>query len=143
MTRPGCLAAIAAIAALYAVMSLNSAALSASLYAGTGRRSGTLPTKIFASVPETRASTIAPRSFANDAGPMVAFMSFTASQIDTTVGRCAIAPGRCALRARRGDEPDAPTFTNALPGGRRFAIRAGHEPVAGSVAPTPTVSDAP
>ena len=40
-------------------------------------------------------------------------------------------------------EPDTPTFTKALPGGSSFATRAGQDPVAGSVAPTPTVSDAP
>ena len=74
---------------------------------------------------------------------MVAFMSFTASQIDTTVGRCASAPGSCAVRACSAIDPDTPTFTNALPGGKSCAMRAGHDPVAGSVAPTPTVSDAP
>src|SRR5436309_6616823 len=134
---------MAAIAALYAPMSLNSAALSASLYAGTGRRSGTLPTKIFAAVPETSASTMAPRSLPNDAGSMVAFMSLTASQIETTVGRWASAPGSWAVRAWSAIDPDTPTFTNALPGGRSVATRAGQDPVAGSLAPTPTVSDAP
>ena len=74
---------------------------------------------------------------------MVAFMSLTASQIETTVGRCAMAPGSCAERAWSAIEPDTPTFTNALPGGKSFATRAGHEPLAGSVAPTPTASDAP
>ena len=74
---------------------------------------------------------------------MVAFMSFTASQIETTVGRCAIAPGSCAVRACTAIEPDTPTLTNALPGGSSFATRAGHDPVTGSVAPTPTASDAP
>src|SRR6266540_905758 len=88
-------------------MSRRSAALSASAYAGTGRRSGTLPTKIFAAVPDTSA------------------------------------PGSCAVRACSAIDPETPTLTNALPGGSSCARRAGHEPVAGSVAPTPTVSDAP
>ena len=74
---------------------------------------------------------------------MVAFMSFTASQIETTVGFCAIAPGSCASFAWIATDPLTPTFTNALPGGRSSASRAGHDPVAGSVAPMPTVSDAP
>ena len=95
-----------------------------------GRTSGTLPTKIFASVPETRPSTIAPRSFAND-GLDGRVLGVADREPDRDHGR--------PLRSRRQlrgarlqrDRSGTPTFTNALPGGRRFAIRAGHEPVAG------------
>src|SRR5256712_12961669 len=39
--------------------------------------------------------------------------------------------------------PGPPRFRSAAPAGRRAAIRAGHEPLTGSDAPTPTLSDAP
>jgi hypothetical protein len=70
-------------------------------------------------------------------------MSFTASQIDTTVGFCATAPGSCWSFACTATEPETPRLTYALPAGSSAATRAGHEPVVGFVAPTPTVSDAP
>ena len=40
-------------------------------------------------------------------------------------------------------EPETPRLTKAPPGGRSAATREGHEPVAGSLAPTPTASEAP
>src|SRR5207247_1271839 len=110
---------------------------------GRVRRSGTLPTKIAASLRCTRASTIPPSASAYDARSIVALRSLTASQIVTTVGRCAIAPGSCSRLACSAIDPETPRFTYAEPAGRRAAIRAGHEPLTGSDAPTPTLSDAP
>src|SRR6266542_732983 len=57
VTRPGNVAARATIAALYAVMRARSVPRSVPAYAGTGRRSGTLPTKIRASVFDASGST--------------------------------------------------------------------------------------
>src|SRR5205823_8774607 len=74
---------------------------------------------------------------------IVAWGSFTASQTVTTVGGCATAPGSCSRCACNASEPDTPRLTYAAPLGRSAAIRAGHEPRAGSTAPTPTVSKAP
>ena len=105
--------------------------------------SGTLPTNTLASVRATSASTIAPSASRYAGGATLAFMSLTASHTDTTLGRCAIAAGTCWSRACAATEPETPRFTNALPGGRKDATRAGQEPVAGSLAPTPTLSDAP
>jgi len=102
-----------------------------------------LPTKIDASLRRTRASTIPPSASAYDARSIVAFRSLTASQIVTTVGRCAIAPGSCSRPACNAIDPETPRFRYADPAGRRAAMRAGHEPLAGSAAPTPTLSDAP
>jgi len=100
-----------------------------------------LPTKIAASLRCTRASTIPPSASAYDARSIVALRSLTASQIVTTVGRCAIAPGSCSRLACSAIDPETPRFTYAEPAGRRAAIRAGHEPLTGSDAPTPTLSD--
>src|SRR5438105_5645470 len=92
----------------------------------------------------TRPSTICPSDSANDAGSIVAFRSFTASHTETTLGFCAMAPGSCCVTAWNASEPDTPRFVYAgEPAGRREATSAGHEPFAGSLAPTPTLSDAP
>src|SRR5205809_60688 len=88
--------------------------------------------------PETYASALAYVS-----GGICAFMSLTASQIETMFGRCAMARGSCCSCACGAVDPETPTLTNALPGGRCAATRAGHDPVGGSLAPTPTASDAP
>src|SRR5713101_6306812 len=89
-------------------------------------------------------STICPSDSAKDAGSSVAVRSLTASHTVTTVGFCAIAPGSCCVTACRASEPATPRFVYAGdPAGRRAATRAGHDPFAGSLAPTPTVSDAP
>jgi len=102
-----------------------------------------LPTNTLAPVLLTSVSTIAASAPPYVAGSICAFMSFTASQTETTVGRCATAAGSCWSRACAATDPDTPRFTYALPGGSSAATRAGHDPVAGSAAPTPTVSDAP
>jgi len=75
---------------------------------------------------------------------MVAFRSLTASQTETTSGFCAIAPGSCCVTAWRASEPETPRFVyGGDPAGRCDAMRAGHDPFAGSLAPTPTLSEAP
>src|SRR2546427_340967 len=92
----------------------------------------------------TRPSTICASESRNDAGSIVAFRSFTASQTETRFGFCAIAPGSCCVIACRASEPDTPRLTyGGDPAGRRAATSAGHDPLAGSLAPTPTLSDAP
>ena len=96
-----------------------------------------------ASVLRTRPSTIAPNDSPYEDASIVALRSFTASQTVTTVGRCAIAPGSCSRCACRTRDPETARFVNVEPGGMRAATRAGHEPLAGSVAPMPTESDAP
>src|SRR5256885_3043175 len=141
--RPGWRVTTEAIASLYAAICAPSAALSTSLYAGTPRTSGTLPTKIFASVRDTSADTIASRAERYVAGSIEAFMSLTASHTVTTLGRCAIAAGTCWSRACEAMEPETPRLTKAPPGGRSAATRDGQDPVAGSLAPTPTASEAP
>src|SRR4051794_9009526 len=92
----------------------------------------------------TKPSTIWPRDSANDPGSIVALRSFTASHTETRLGRCAIAPGSCCVTACTASDPDTPRFTyGGDPAGRCDATSAGQEPFAGSLAPTPTVSDAP
>src|SRR2546428_308293 len=99
---------------------------------------------IVAAVFCTRPSTICASESRNDAGSIVAFRSFTASQTETRFGFCAIAPGSCCVIACRASEPDTPRLTyGGDPAGRRAATSAGHDPLAGSLAPTPTLSDAP
>src|SRR5206468_10529358 len=59
-------------------------------------------------------------------------------------GFCAIAPGNCCVTACSARDPETPRFVyGGEPAGSREATRAGHDPFAGSLAPTPTVSDAP
>src|SRR4029078_6241329 len=100
--------------------------------------------KIVAVVFCTRPSTICPIESANDAGSIVALRSFTASHTETRVGFCAIAPGNCCVTAWSASEPETPRFVyGGDPAGSRAATRARQDPFAGSLAPTPTVSDAP
>src|SRR4029078_7779832 len=100
--------------------------------------------KIVAVVFCTRPSTICPIESANDAGSIVALRSFTASHTETRVGFCAIAPGNCCVTAWSASEPETPRVVyGGDPAGSRAATSAGQDPFAGSLAPTPTVSDAP
>ena len=112
-------------------------------YTRTRDRSGRLPTTTRACVSDSRAPSSSSSCAEYTLSGTNALKSLTPSQTVTTSGSDSIATGNWSRSASSSSDPLTPRFTRRVLDPSSLANRGTQPSLAGSAAPTPTLSDAP